>query len=175
MDSGKVGDWVQIVGTFGVIASLIFVGLQMQQTQEIALASTYNARAGQAVDAMASVHGTPQYLSGIAKIYSGLREELTAEEYVALEQSTIMNLTMLENNHFQYRMGYLPEEHWQKNLRDIDCRMSEPFFAELAEFWVARDSFKDVLLESIERGRQAGTSCWENTADDPWGYFNPVE
>ena len=36
MDSKKLNDWLQIIGLFGVIASLIFVGVQVRQTQVIA-------------------------------------------------------------------------------------------------------------------------------------------
>ena len=36
MDSKKVNDWLQISGMFGIIASLIFVGLQVKQADEIA-------------------------------------------------------------------------------------------------------------------------------------------
>jgi hypothetical protein len=35
MNSDKVNDWLQIVGMFGIIASLIFVGVQVRQTQAI--------------------------------------------------------------------------------------------------------------------------------------------
>jgi hypothetical protein len=37
MDSAKLKDWMQVVGIFAVVASLLFVGLQMKQTHEIAL------------------------------------------------------------------------------------------------------------------------------------------
>jgi hypothetical protein len=36
MDSNKLNDWLQLVGLFGVIASLVFVGVQVRQTQVIA-------------------------------------------------------------------------------------------------------------------------------------------
>jgi len=36
MDSAKLNDWMQVVGIFALVASLVFVGLQMKQTQEIA-------------------------------------------------------------------------------------------------------------------------------------------
>ena len=175
MESGKLNEWLQIVGTFGVVASLIFVGLQMQQTQEIALANTYNARAAQTVEAESTSIGTPQHFSARAKIYSGRRDALTAEEYVAIEHELAAFLTVFENNHFQYEMGFLPEEHWRKNQADLDCRLSEPVFISMAEEWSARGSFRAVLDETIERGRQAAQSCWESTANDPWPYFNPVE
>ena len=35
MNSEKVNDWLQIVGMVGIMASLIFVGLQVKQTQSI--------------------------------------------------------------------------------------------------------------------------------------------
>jgi len=41
MDSAKLNDWMQVIGIFAVVASLIFVGLQMKQAQDIAL-SQYN-------------------------------------------------------------------------------------------------------------------------------------
>ena len=45
MDSAKLNDWMQVIGIFAVVASLLFVGLQMKQSQEIALAEQYQARA----------------------------------------------------------------------------------------------------------------------------------
>ena len=175
MDTSKINDWLQIVGIFGVIASLIFVGMQLKQTQDIALAGTYNARASQTVEANAAAMAAPQFYSGMAKIYSGNREQLTAEEYIALEQESVVFLTIFENNHFQYEMGFLPEEHWQKNVEDIDCRMTEPFLRSIAQSWTGRESFRAILNDSIERGRKTTESCWVSSAEDPWPFFNPVE
>ena len=38
MNQTKLRDWLEIVGIFSVVVSLVFVGLQMRQTHEIALA-----------------------------------------------------------------------------------------------------------------------------------------
>jgi len=35
MDSAKLNDWLQVIGIFALVASLIFVGLQMKQNQQI--------------------------------------------------------------------------------------------------------------------------------------------
>ena len=45
MNKVELNDWLQILGMLGVIASLIFVGLQMRQSQQIALAGQVQARA----------------------------------------------------------------------------------------------------------------------------------
>jgi hypothetical protein len=37
MESVKLDDWMQIPGMFAIVASLIFVGLQMKQSQDIAI------------------------------------------------------------------------------------------------------------------------------------------
>ena len=50
MDSAKLNDWMQVVGIFAVVASLVFVGLQMKQSQEIAIAAQYHDRAALAVE-----------------------------------------------------------------------------------------------------------------------------
>ena len=34
MGSAKISDWIQIIGIFALVASLIFVGLQMKQSQD---------------------------------------------------------------------------------------------------------------------------------------------
>jgi hypothetical protein len=174
MDSSRLNDWLQVIGLFGVMASLVFVGLQMKQTQDIALAETYGTRTAISSDNDSSVVGTPQYFSAVAKLYSGLRDELTAEEYIALEGANAANLTIMENLHYQYMLGFLPEEHWQKNLAELDCRLSEPFFRELTKEWQVRAEFRAVLDEIIARGEAADRSCWVSYPDAPWPYFNPV-
>ncbi len=35
MNAEKLNDWLQVIGIFALVASLIFVGLQMKQTEEI--------------------------------------------------------------------------------------------------------------------------------------------
>ena len=44
MNSEKLNDWIQIIASIGVILSLIFVGLQIQQSREIAIADIYQQR-----------------------------------------------------------------------------------------------------------------------------------
>ena len=36
MDSAKLNDWMQVIGIFALVASLIFVGFQVKQTDDIA-------------------------------------------------------------------------------------------------------------------------------------------
>ncbi len=68
VDTSKINEWLQVVGMFGVIASLIFVGLQMKQTQQIALSSIYQGRSDASVESLVSAINSPEFLSASARI-----------------------------------------------------------------------------------------------------------
>ena len=42
--------WIQLLGMVGVLGGLVFVGLEMQQTQQIAIAGQTQARNQQQLD-----------------------------------------------------------------------------------------------------------------------------
>ena len=44
MESRRLNDWMQIFALVGVIVSLIFVGLEIRQSREIAIADIYQQR-----------------------------------------------------------------------------------------------------------------------------------
>lgn len=75
MDTAKLNDWLQIFGIFALVASLIFVGLQLKQEQDIA--------AFEAVDDAANrVHDIRALLTENADVWNRgcLGEELDVEE-----------------------------------------------------------------------------------------------
>ena len=57
-------------------------------------------------------------------------------------------MLMYGNHHYQYEMGYLPEEHWSRNLSERKCNLSLPYYAELVIDWEFRDSFQ-VIVDDI--------------------------
>lgn len=167
MNTERLGDWLQVIGMFGVIASLVFVGFQMKQTHEIALSGTYQARAAASIELNLTVANSPTLLSGMAKIYSNQLDNLTSEEAIALEYLSGANVIMYENHHFQYESGYLPEEHWQKNIKDLICWFELPFFREQIETWEFRASFTKILEDIMEKAVSNPSGCWEFDWDYP--------
>jgi hypothetical protein len=108
MDSAKLNDWMQVVGIFAVVASLVFVGLQMKQSQEIAIADQYQARA-EAAQAM--------YMSVLESGQSWESLDIPWEQKSPEERSlqiAVMNWswTQYDNHYFQYLAGFLDEESW---------------------------------------------------------------
>ena len=45
MNSAKLNDWMQVIGIFALVASLIFVGVQLQQDRTLAVVDSMYARA----------------------------------------------------------------------------------------------------------------------------------
>ena len=50
LDNSKLNDWLQLAASVGVILSLIFVGLEIKQSREIAIADIYQQRTAILID-----------------------------------------------------------------------------------------------------------------------------
>ena len=92
MNSAKLNDWMQVVGIFALVASLLFVGLQVKQTHEIALANQYQSRTETTIDFL----------------LVRMEQADDGSWYAARIRWLIM-----DNNHFQNQRGFLTEETWQ--------------------------------------------------------------
>jgi DNA-binding GntR family transcriptional regulator len=55
LESQKLHDWLQVIGIAAVVASLIFVGLQIKQSDEIALAEILESVAARAIEERALI------------------------------------------------------------------------------------------------------------------------
>lgn len=160
MDSAKLNDWLQVLGMFAVVASLIFVGLQMRQDHEIALSAIYQARAQMTIDINLASTVPEDFVSATAKIYAGDVDEITPEELVTLEYNLAASIALVENNHYQYQSGYLPESHWAKSLRDLHCVFSLPLNRTLLAGWEFRPEFQKVIDEEMDRAAKDPSDCW---------------
>ena len=94
MTANKLREWLEVVGLFSVVASLVFVGLQMKQSHEIALSQASQARVAMAVDTLVSTAENSLFVSAQAKGLTG--EEQSPEEKAAMGQ-----------------YGLFAEERWQ--------------------------------------------------------------
>jgi len=162
MDSAKLNDWMQVIGIFAVVASLIFVGLQMRQDQEIALSVATQARTDTTIQFLATIASNPYYMSAVDKIANDDTESLLPSEKHAvflIGSSTLFNF---ENVHFQYRNGYVPEERWlgtRESLKGVLKQPSGPrnVYENNPAAW--RKSFQEVidtLIDEINSESKSG-------------------
>jgi len=74
MDSARLNDWLQVIGFFGVVASLTFVDLQTKQGTQIAPSAVFQARIDTTVQSRAKLAANSYLLPSIDKPAAG--EEL---------------------------------------------------------------------------------------------------
>lgn len=164
MDSSKLSDWLQVAGLFGVIASLVFVGLQMKQADTIAESDVYQERAIASRETNLTLSTNPYFLSGMAKLYSGAEKELTAQEAIALEYDFGSRLFIADNYFQQYELGFLSNSFWDRTVTDMKCYLEHPFYREaITRGWIQayRAEFRVVLLEMIGDAANNPSGCWE--------------
>ena len=134
--------WIQLLGMLGVLGGLVFVGLEMQQTQRIAIAGQVQARA----DTQLEILLTP--LEGderLLKFYGGSipeESDLSEEDKLLFEQLTRVRMASLQASWQQFNLGLLPEDAWRLaerrifaiynscQFRDVFENASQPEFLE---------------------------------------------
>ena len=164
----KINDWLQVVGMFGLIASLVFVGMQIKQDHEIALSGIYQARSDATVNSSLAAINSPAFLDAGAKIYANRPDDLTMQEAIAWEFYIGASVTALENNHQQFLLGYLSEEHWRRNLQDLKCTLELRLNREMLRDWSFRDPFQKLIDELSEQAVQNPIGCWN--LESVWSY-----
>lgn len=155
MNSSKINDWLQIVGLFGVIASLVFVGLQMRQDREIALSEAYQDRTAISLSLDYDFRNNPALISAFAKVRNHGWSGISAEEQSLLSSFHGSTMEIYENLHYQYVHGFIDDEHWNKSEAYIRTfLLSEsprPLTMAVIEDGRVRASFASYLLALLDR------------------------
>jgi hypothetical protein len=122
----ELGALGELLGAIGVIATLVYLAVQVRQntrsledSQRLALAQTYQMRSDGLQNML--VHAASSTIGGI--IYkvtpAGYPEDisaldaLTPEERSRFRQWHIAQQAHWDNMHFQYQQGFLDEEYYQ--------------------------------------------------------------
>jgi len=136
--------WIQLVGMLGVLGGLIFVGLEMQQSQRIAIAGQIQARN----DVLMTWAATPlegnAVLSKIINTYwdeSGPSdlEPLTKEEREVALQMARINVFNLRNTYQQYNLGMIPEATFERTMQNLIWIYDTCFFRKMVIANVSQD------------------------------------
>ena len=133
--------WIQLVGMLSIVASLIFVGLEMRQSQRIALAAQQTAR-----------------VQIFTEIVTGMTESGIAwngpDDYYVYGNRTNQILWVFENDYLQYRLGLMAESVWQAKFRILGrvvngCRGREIFERR-------RDGLDTTLVSLVDSDLMSG-------------------
>lgn len=163
----KADNWkylAELIGVTAIVASLVFVGLQMKQSQDIAIAEQYQNRAIAGSEYMLWWADNDQMLRGMVSDVESLYEsgegdesfrslfETQGPELLATKMILDLHgLMMMDNFYKQYQLGTLEEESWvafryrlKKSLQDEMVRAA---FIDEPQRW--RESFQQLCTELI--------------------------
>ena len=119
MELERTNVWLQLSGMIGLIASLTFVGLQLKQSQDIAIAAQYGDRSAEATQYWRFVAEFPELLEDVGKRHrehvaaaNNYNDELSDEQIGLRYVQTRSYIESWDNNYFQYISGFMAEESW---------------------------------------------------------------
>ena len=105
---------LNIVAVLGVIASLLFVGLELRQNQVIAVAGQQQARTEARLNQILSTYEFNQDEIGVEN--TPWEDQSEIQRYIR-EQRQVYYWVVNENNFYQYQAGLLSEELWEREAR----------------------------------------------------------
>lgn len=141
-------DFIQIAAMIGIIASLIFVGMELRQSQRLALAAQAQQRAAMLMDRanvwletgldFQSIHFEQNYNAVIS------------ETMTAMRTSAHQSWFLYENDYEQYSLGLMSDDIWEAKLRGIEriyniCEVREIYRSRAPMF---SDDFR-LIIESL--------------------------
>ena len=130
----SLGGLTNLLGTIGVVGSLIFVGLELQQARTELNSSRLLAE----LELMGSM--------GEEAITSGIDwDEMSPKQKVVREQIQRWFWTLNENNFIQNEMGLLNEDLWEQVERRISGRYSECHLRSIYEGAVSYKPLVDYI------------------------------
>ena len=163
----KETDWkgvAELVGIAAIVASLIFVALQMKQSQEVAIATQYQERAALTIETIVARSQIPGLVES-----TGARLKAEFDQYDSEGKSTgeignlwfaaRLSLAAFDNAHFQWQAGYLSDEAWEMQNRTLRfLLLGEP----MARFIVRerdlyRKSFQELCRELVAKTDSVAT------------------
>ena len=122
--------WIQLVGMLSVVAGLIFVGIEMRQTQRVALAAQQQQRAATLIEIIGTFSEANSPLSWLDFVSKDF--DVSTENSRALGENAAYQLWMIyENDYLQYELGLMDNEIWEAKLAAM-------------RYLVSRCQFQDV-------------------------------
>ena len=148
--------WVQLIGLLSVVAGLAFVGFEMRQSQQIALASQQQERAALVTE----IIGTFSEIDPPISMVDYLNEDvdISNQDRRAILETFIYRMWMVyENDYLQYDLGLMSEDIWQAKLASMRFMYNRCQFKEVTERALSFSS-KELLTLLVDSG---STLCEE--------------
>ena len=135
MDFKSKRKWIDWLGALGVVASLLFVGLEVRQNTAAVRGATYQSIADSSQQQVQWWADNEKLLEHEVRIDEGaLSEEFTPVENLVIKSGFVMTIRRIENIYVQVREG-LVEEEAVLRFRPSKDYFQTPYFLEFWESW----------------------------------------
>ena len=155
---------IEVIGISGVIASLLFVGMQLVLDRRVAVGSQYHERMILGHEYYLSLSENEKWISteakqweeGFTPVYWNAdiesykaERKLTTEDIVRQDRLYMTTLLRLNNNYFQYEHGLLEGDVLEGIRTGLKIQMTQsPIFRGVANrFAVGDPGFQALILE----------------------------
>ena len=109
---------INSLGIVGIIGSLVFVGLELRQSQRIALAAQQQQRAALITEVIGSFSDANPPISFLSFLDQTL--EASDRNSRAVAETYIYRVWMIyENDYLQHKLGLMDEDVWQAKLASM--------------------------------------------------------
>ena len=140
--------WIQLVGMLSVVAGLIFVGIEMRQTQRVALAAQQQQRAAALIEIIGTFSEANSPLSWLDFVSEDF--DVSNENSRALGENAAYQLWMIyENDYLQYELGLMDNEIWKAKLAAMRYLVSRCQFQDVNQ---AALTYSNAELTALLRG-----------------------
>ena len=167
MNSEKWKSIVEVVGIAAIVASLVFVGLELRQSQRIAIAAQYQARTDSGREYFYQSLDSQYRLEDSGKVVQNWQwpngflsdkekqwlDEHTPEEWAEAAFWSVINLYGFDNYYFQYQSGLLSEEGWLAMQKRLEEQLFDDPFARymvVVDGATLRQSFVELSRDLVE-------------------------
>jgi hypothetical protein len=145
----RLNQWMTLVANIGVVAGIVFLGFEIQQTGDAINAQTYQTRAEGSRQQMMEIADSQLLAPLLSKVaaqggfHAVVAEDLTEEEKQRLRSYGHAMRIALDNQQYQYERGFLDEDYYQSTFI--------PAIQQFAPLWTAfsglplRPSFEEVV------------------------------
>jgi hypothetical protein len=143
-------DIAELIGIAAIVASLIFVGLELRQTQTALVTSTYQARAFDAMTASRELADSEYIGPLLAKIDFNDEqrlESLSSDDSWRLRQYYVSRMIDLDNEYYQYQNGMLDQEFFEGQFKRSVIRNARRW--RILGITELRADFTDVVDELL--------------------------
>jgi hypothetical protein len=157
-------DGAEIIGVLAIVLSLIFVGFQIKQSHEIAIAAQYQARLDTQVGLTAALVQSDVALrvlgdrarslplpDGIDQVKWKKWHDVTPVEEIGFQATMSFSLLkQIDNQYFQYKAGFLSEEAWLAFRAGLVHQSRDPSYVRVTYFR-RKEEFRPTFRAEVER------------------------